>query len=81
MVQAIVHLGEHEDRVLTIIRGKFGLKNKSDAVNFVIHQYEDELLEPELRPEYVEKLQHLERKGKFSHYESVDALRREVGNA
>jgi len=68
MVQAIVKLGEHEDRVLTIIKGKFGLKNKSDAMNFVITKFEEELLEPQLRPEYTNKIKkiikgkHLSRK-------------------
>lgn len=54
MVQTIVKLGEHEDRLLTIIKGKYGLKNKSDAVNFLIGRFE-ESLEPELRPEYIQK--------------------------
>ena len=36
MVQAIIHLGEQEDRVLNIIKGKYGLKNKSEAINLVI---------------------------------------------
>ena len=56
MVQAIVNLGENEDRVLTIVKGKFGLKNKSEAVNLIIEKFEQELLEPELRPEYKVKL-------------------------
>ena len=56
MVQAIVNLGENEDRVLTIVKGKFGLKNKSEAVNLIIGKFEQELLEPELRPEYKVKL-------------------------
>ncbi|NQU78504.1 DUF2683 family protein [Candidatus Woesearchaeota archaeon] len=56
MVQAIVNLGEHQDRVLTIVKGKYGLKNKSDAVNLVIEKYEEELMEPHLRPEYGNKL-------------------------
>ena len=55
MVQAIVTLGEYEDRILTIVKGKFGFKNKSEAINFVIDKYEEELLEPELKPEYIEK--------------------------
>jgi hypothetical protein len=55
MVQAIINLGEYEDRILTIIKGKFGFKNKSEAVNFVIDKYEEEFLESELRPEYIEK--------------------------
>lgn len=56
MVQAIINLGEYEDRLLTITKGKFGLKNKSEAVNFIINEYCEELLEPELRPEYEAKL-------------------------
>ena len=81
MVQAVVNLGEHQDRLLTIIKGKFGLKNKSDAVNFIINKYGEELLEPELRPEYVDKIRTLEKKGKFSSYDGLSALRDEIENA
>lgn len=41
MVQAIIELGEYEDRILTVLRGKFGMKNKSEAVNFVINKYSE----------------------------------------
>ena len=79
MVQAIVNLGEHEDRLLTIVRGKFGLKNKSEAVNFVIDKYGEELLEPQLRPEYVEKL-HKVKKQKGIRFKSVQELRKHIEN-
>ena len=79
MVQAIVNLGEHENRLLTIIRGKFGLKNKSEAVNFVIDKYGEELLEPELRPEYKEELLRVD-KGKFKKFASIYDLRKEIEN-
>ncbi len=81
MVQAIVNLGEREDRILTIIRGKYGIKNKSDAINFVLDKFEQELLEPELRPTYVEKIKHLEKKGKFKEYNSLSALKSEIEHA
>ena len=61
MVQAIINLNEHENRVLNIIKGKYGLKNKSEAVNLIIREYEKELLEPELRPEYIEKMREREK--------------------
>jgi len=61
MVQAIIKLGEHQDRVLTIVKGKYGLKNKSDAVNLVIDLFEDSLLEPELRPEFIKKIKKQEK--------------------
>jgi hypothetical protein len=80
MPQAIVNLGEHEDRLLTIVRGKFGLKNKSEAVNFVIGQYGEELLEPELRPEYIGKLQRI-KKQKGIKFKSIDDLREHIKNA
>ena len=32
------------------------MKNKSEAIRLIINEYEKELLEPELRPEYVEKM-------------------------
>ncbi len=56
MVQAVISLNEHEDRVINVVKGKFGLKNKSEAIKLIINKYEKELLEPELRPEYVEKM-------------------------
>lgn len=80
MVQAIVKLGENEDRLLTIVKGKFGLKNKSEAVNFVIDKYGEELLEPELRPEYVEKLGRIKKRQGIS-FKGVDELRKRIENA
>ena len=77
MVQAIVNLGEREDRVLTIVKGKFGLKNKSEAINLVIEKFEQEFLEPRLRPEYKEELLKIDR-GKFKAFSSVDDLRKDI---
>ncbi|MBN2459627.1 DUF2683 family protein [Candidatus Woesearchaeota archaeon] len=81
MVQAMVNLGDREDRLLTIIKGKFGLKTKSDAMNFVIGKFEEELLEPELRPEYVSKIRNIEKKGRFTNYKDISELRKEIENA
>jgi len=81
MVQAIINLGEYEDRVLTVLKGKYGLKNKSDAVNFLIGKYSDDFLEPELRPEYVLKVRDKERNGKFSKYKTLKELKNEIKNA
>ncbi len=79
MTQAIITLGEYEDRILNIVKGKYGLKNKSDTVNFIIDKYEEGFLEPELKPEYIEELEKI-KKGKFKKYSSIDALRRSIEN-
>jgi len=81
MVQAIVSLGEYENRVLTIVKGKFGLKNKSDAVNLIINKFEEELLEPELRPEFIQKIKRIEKEGKFKTFKNIEELRRDIENA
>lgn len=80
MVQALVSLGKHEDRVLTIIKGKYGLKTKSEAINFVIEKFEEELLEPQLKPVYAKKLLSLEKNGKFKKH-SLKSLRNSIENA
>ena len=81
MVQAIINISEHTNRILNIIKAKHGLKNKSEAVNFVIDKYEEEFLEPELRPEYIKKIKRIEKQGKFKSYKSLAALRKEIENA
>ncbi|MBU2099683.1 MAG: DUF2683 family protein [Candidatus Micrarchaeota archaeon] len=80
MVQSLVDLKERQDRVLTIVKGKYGLKNKSEAINLIVEQYEKAVLEPELRPEYREELLKID-KGKFKKFSSVERLRRELLDA
>ena len=80
MAQAIVNLGEYEDRVLTIVKGKYGLKNKSEAVNFVIDKFEEEFLEPELKPEFIEKLKKIEKQEGIP-FKSMEELRRSIEHA
>ena len=59
MVQAVIKLGAHEDRVVNVVKGQHGLKNKSEAVNLIISKYEDEILEREVRPEYLRRLERI----------------------
>jgi hypothetical protein len=56
MVQAVINIDERENRVINVVKGKFGLKNKSEAISLIINEYEKELLEPELKPEFIEKM-------------------------
>ena len=56
MVQAMINISEESNRVLNIIKAKYGLKDKSAAINLVVEEYEESFLEPELRPEYKKKL-------------------------
>lgn len=81
MVQAIINIEESTNRVLNIIKAKFGLKDKSEAINIMAKHYEEELLEPNLRPEYIEKINGIEKSGKFHSYKTLSGLREEIDNA
>jgi len=55
MVQAFVKLNDETNRILNILKAKYGLNDKSEAINLMAHQYKQEILEPELRPAYIKK--------------------------
>ena len=55
MVQAIINIDEKTNRILNILKAKYGLKDKSQAIDRMAQEYEEELLQPELRPEYIDK--------------------------
>ena len=78
MVQAIIDIDDRTNRVLNIIKAKYGLKDKSEAIEIMTEQYEMELLEPELRPEYIEKAKKI-MKEKPIHVGTPDNLRKMVG--
>ena len=61
MVQAVINIDEKVNRVLNIVKAKYGLKDKSQAINLVVNEYENTFLEPQLRPEYVKKLKSLDK--------------------
>jgi hypothetical protein len=52
MVQAVINIDENTNRVLNIVKAKYGLKDKSQAINLVVNEYEQRALEPALRPDY-----------------------------
>ena len=77
MVQAVVNIDENANRVLNIVKAKYGLNDKSQAINLVVNAYAEECLEPELKPEYIKKLNKIEQ-GTFTRYKNIDALRVDI---
>ena len=75
MVKSLITLNDREDQVLNIVKAKYRLKNKVDALKLVIKEYEEKELEPELRPEFLEKLAKI-RRGKYTKFNSISELRK-----
>lgn len=74
MVDARVSLSKYSNQVLAVVKAKYDLNDKSQALNRFIETYGENELEPELRPEYIEKLKHIEQKGKFPKINSREEL-------
>jgi hypothetical protein len=77
MVQSIIDIDESEDRIINIVKAKYGFKNKSQAVAFIAKKYEDAFLEPELNPEFILKLREI-KKEKGLRFSSVNELRKHI---
>ena len=77
MVQAIINIDEHTNRILNIIKAKFGLRDKSEAINKMAEEYEAEVMEPELRPEFIKSALKT-MKEKPIHVGTVENLRKRI---
>ena len=56
IISARVELGDYANKVLGIIKIKYGLKDKSEALNKFIEIYGDDVLEKEATEEYTQKV-------------------------
>jgi hypothetical protein len=56
MISARVELNNYANRVLGVIKMKFGLKDKSEALNKFIEIYGENIIEKESNDEYVKKI-------------------------
>lgn len=56
MITARVELTDYANKVLSIIKIKFGLRDKSEALNKFVDLYGEEFQEKEVKEEYVQKI-------------------------
>ena len=81
MVDARVHLSKYANRVLTVVKAKYDLNDKSQALNKFIEDYGENEVEPEVKEEYVKKILKIEnnhfKKYGYRHT-SLKDLRKEI---
>jgi len=75
MVQAIINISKNANQILNIVKAKHNLKDKSEAIELVTMEYGEDLMEPELRPEYIKKIKRIE-KEKGIPFKDINELRR-----
>ena len=61
MVNAMIKISDQANQILNIVKARNNLKDKSEAIEYVAMSFGEDLLEPELRPEFVEKMKKIEK--------------------
>ncbi len=77
----MIKIPNEVNQILNIVKARFGLKTKSEAIAKVVAEYGSEILEPELRPEYIEKLKKIEEEGNFISFNSIEELKNSIEHA
>jgi len=75
MPKAMVQISQKANRILNIVKAKYELKDKSQAINKIAEEFGEVLLEPQLKPEYVRKLRKIEKEGTISEEEFEKMLK------
>lgn len=61
MVQALVEIDENTNRVLNVVKAKYDLRDKGEAIKLVVSAYIETENEPELRPEFIKKIEEIKK--------------------
>lgn len=78
MVQAMIEISKEANQIVNIVKAKLNLRTKSEVIDRILVEYGCGLLEPELRPEYMEKSKLIEKEGYGEIFTSIDQLRKKI---
>ncbi len=78
MVKAIVEIDEQANKVINVLKAQYGLKDKSQAINEMAKQYKLLVLESDVRPEYLKRLEKI-RKEQIIRIGSAGDFRKKYG--
>ncbi|MEK6969129.1 MAG: DUF2683 family protein [Nanoarchaeota archaeon] len=80
MVQAMVNISENANQILNIVKARYNLKDKSEAIERVVLDFGGNILEPGLRPEFAARLQRIKKENGIR-FNSIEELKRHIENA
>ena len=78
MVQAMIEIPEEANHILNIVKARYNLKTKSEAIAKIVIECGANIIEPELRPEYLKKLNRIEKEGYGETMDSIEQLRKKI---
>ena len=75
MPKIVAKLSEHANRVVDIVKAREALRGTSAAIERIVEEYEEKVLDPQLRPEFVAEVERV-RRGWFRTIRSLDEISR-----
>ena len=75
MVHAQINISEHANRVITVIKARDGLKDKSEAIEKMVDEYENKILMPQLRPAFEKAVLASEKSGGTRYHNAREAMK------
>jgi hypothetical protein len=73
MVQNIIKLTERENRIVNMVKAKYGMKNKNQTIGFIVQTFAKHFMPEALRP-----LEKPRRLPDTKHIENVEELRKVI---
>ena len=74
----MIEIPKEVNQILNIVKARYNLKTKSEAIARIVIECGGNILEPELRPEYLEKLKKIEKEGYGEKFTSIEQLRKKI---
>jgi hypothetical protein len=75
MIQARVKISDRTNQVLNIVKAKYNLKDKSAALDLVVAQYEEKILESRYKPEFIKEMLDSENDEVIGPFENANELK------
>ncbi|MEK6872678.1 MAG: DUF2683 family protein [Nanoarchaeota archaeon] len=75
MVQAMIKIPKEVNHILNIVKARYNLKTKSEAIAKIVIEFGTNIIEPELRPKYLEILQKLDKENGIN-FKNIAELRK-----
>lgn len=75
MIQARVKMSDRTNQVMNIVKAKYNLKDKSAALDLVVAQYEEKILEPRYSPEFIKEMLDSENDEVIGPFKNADELK------
>ena len=74
----MIEIPNEANQILNIVKARYNLKTKSEAIAKIVIEFGANIIEPELRPEYLQKLRKIEEEGYGKTFNSIKQLRKKI---